>query len=124
MKCVFCSDLVHDVSHFDQHNIQVCLKKDKSARVFDRKDGLKQHVLGAHLSTANDYTRKGFEPPDTWSETEDGFSPNLDGLWCGFCRSSSATTAARMDHVAQHFRDGFQISSWGSRLDTPDIRPT
>ncbi|RII09747.1 hypothetical protein CUC08_Gglean005737 [Alternaria sp. MG1] len=117
MKCVFCSDTVYDMGHFDQHNIQVCLAKDKSARVFDRKDGLKQHVVGAHLSTANDYTKKGFEPPDIWSETEDGFSPNPDGLWCGFCRSSFETTTARMDHVAQHFRDGFQISTWVSRPD-------
>ncbi|CAN9174286.1 unnamed protein product [Alternaria alternata] len=116
MKCVFCSDTVHDMSHFDQHNIQVCLAKDKSARVFDRKDGLKQHVVGAHLYTANDYTKRGFEPPDIWSETEDGFSPNPDGLWCGFCKCSFETTIARMDHVAQHFRDGLQISKWVSRL--------
>jgi hypothetical protein len=116
-KCIFCSDIVHDMSHFDQHNIQVCLAKDKSARVFDRKDGLKQHVVGAHLSTANDYTKRGFEPPDIWLETEDGFSPNLDGLWCGFCRTSFKTTTARLDHVAQHFRDGIQISTWVQRTE-------
>ncbi|KAH8642628.1 hypothetical protein IG631_00091 [Alternaria alternata] len=121
MKCVFCSDTVDDMSHFDQHNIQICLAKDKSARVFDRKDDLKQHVVGAHLSTANDYTKKGFEPPDAWSETEDGFSPNPDGLWCGFCRNSFTTTTARMDHVAQHFRDGDQINTWVSRLNSSYI---
>ncbi|KAH6860553.1 hypothetical protein B0T12DRAFT_410602 [Alternaria alternata] len=121
MKCVFCSDTVHDMNHFDQHNIQVCLAEDKSARVFDRKDGLKQHVVGKHLSTANDYTKKGFEPPDAWSETEDGFSPNPDGLWCGFCKCSFETTTARMDHVAQHFKNGFQISKWVSRQDSSKI---
>lgn len=118
-ECVFCSDTVHDMSHFDQHNIQDCLAKDKSARVSDRKDGLKQHIVGKHLFTANDYTKKGFEPPDAWSETEDGFSPNPDGLWCGFCKCPFETTTARMEHVAQHFREGLQISAWVPRLDAP-----
>ncbi|CAN9147659.1 unnamed protein product [Alternaria alternata] len=116
-KCIFCSDIVDDTSHFNQHNVQICMDKEKAARVFYRKDGLKQHVTSAHLHTANDYTKKGFEPPKIWSETEDGYSSDPEGLWCGFCQRSLKTTAVRMDHVEQHFEDGFQMSAWVARMD-------
>ncbi|CAN9147196.1 unnamed protein product [Alternaria alternata] len=116
-KCIFCSDIVGDTSHFNQHNIQICMDKEEAARVFYHKDGLKQHVTSAHLHTANDYTKKGFEPPKVWSETEDGYSPDPEGLWCGFCQHSFETTAVRMGHVEQHFEDGFQMSAWVGRID-------
>ncbi|OAG16191.1 hypothetical protein CC77DRAFT_1053405 [Alternaria alternata] len=116
-KCVFCSDIIDDVSHINQHNVQICMGKDKDARVFYRKDGLKQHVISAHLHTANDYTKRGFKPPKAWSETEDRYSPDPEGLWCGFCQRSFKTTAVRMDHVEQHFEDGFRMSAWVSRMD-------
>jgi len=116
-KCVFCSDIVDDMSHFNQHNVQICMGKDKDARIFYRKDGLKQHVISAHLHSANDYTKRGFEPSKAWSETEDRYSPDPEGLWCGFCQLSFETTAMRMDHVEQHFEDGFQMITWVGRLD-------
>jgi hypothetical protein len=64
-KCTFCSDIVNDTDHFDRHDLHIRLIKDKSGRTFARKDLLKQHV---HLATANDYTKRGLQPPDQWSE--------------------------------------------------------
>ncbi|KAI4698102.1 uncharacterized protein J4E84_001236 [Alternaria hordeiaustralica] len=116
-KCIFCSDIVYNMDHFDQHNVQICLAKDTAERVFDRKDLLKQHVQYVHLTSANDYTKKGFEPPDVWLETEDSFLPNPEGLWCGFCQLSFDTVARRMKHVAQHFQDGVDMVDWVRRLD-------
>jgi len=116
-KCIFCSEIVYTMEHFDQHNVQICLAKDKAERVFDRKDLLKQHVQYVHLTSANDYTKRGFEPPDAWLETEDTFLPNPDSLWCGFCQLSFETVAKRMEHVAQHFQDGVDMVDWIQRLD-------
>ncbi|KAF2852157.1 hypothetical protein T440DRAFT_553594 [Plenodomus tracheiphilus IPT5] len=111
-KCIFCSDVVSDLDHFEQHNIRTCIGEDKLQRTFSRKDGLKQHVLQKHLTTANDYVRKGFEPPQIWSEQAE---MSLDAKWCGFCLQSFETTTLRMKHVAQHFKDGCHMTDWIQR---------
>ncbi|KAI8937193.1 hypothetical protein NX059_006403 [Plenodomus lindquistii] len=108
-KCIFCSDIVNDMAHFGQHGINSCYGEDKRQRTFSRKDGLKQHVLQKHLVTANDYIRKGFEPPQCWSEQAE---MSLDARWCGFCLESFDNTPARMKHVAQHFKDGSDMVTW------------
>jgi hypothetical protein len=104
MKCVFCSDIVSDLDHFDQHDMQVCVGKDKAERTFARKDLLKQHVQHVHLTTANNYIRRGFEPPEIWSEKACVSLMDPAALWCGFCQRMLESTTARMDYVAQHFR--------------------
>lgn len=115
IKCVFCSDIVDDNNHFEKHDIQVCWAKDASKRTFARKDLLKQHVQFAHLATANDYTKRGFQVPDAWLKVVDMALANPDAVWCGFCQRLFKNTAIRMDHVAQHFREGMDMSTWSPR---------
>jgi hypothetical protein len=120
IKCVFCSDIVDDIDHFDRHDMQVCVGKDKAERTFARKDLLKQHVQHVHLATANDYIRRGFEPPEIWSEKECVSLMDPAALWCGFCQRMLDSTTARMDHVAQHFRRGLDMASWVPKPDALD----
>jgi hypothetical protein len=115
IKCVFCSDIVDDVDHFDRHDMQVCMNKEKIERTFARKDLLKQHVQHVHLATANDYIRRGFEPPEIWSERECVSFTDPAALWCGFCQLVLGSTTIRMDHVAQHFRQGLDMTLWVPR---------
>jgi hypothetical protein len=110
-KCVFCSDTVDDLQHFDRHDLHACTSKNKSERTFARKDLLKQHIQHVHLAIANDYTKRGFKPPDQWSEKTTSLT-NPDALWCGFCQFMFESTDARMNHVAQHFRGGLDMTTW------------
>lgn len=108
-KCVFCSDAVDDLNHFNHHNVQICLEKSESERTFARKDLLKQHVLQKHLVAANDYTRRWFDSPNFWSETVD---MSLEARWRGFYSLILDDMPARMSHVAQHFRSGLDMTTW------------
>jgi hypothetical protein len=117
MKCIFCSDIVSNIDHFEQHDMQVCMVKDRAERTFARKDLLKQHVQHVHLANANDYVKRGFEPPETWSEKECVSFTDPTALWCGFCQQMLESTTVRMNHVAQHFREGLDMGAWVSKPD-------
>lgn len=107
-KCVFCNEVVHEMSHFDIHSIQTCLSKDICDRTFARKDLLKQHVLQMHGVT------EVFEVPKIWSREVDFPRINPKALWCGFCSSTFNSVTGRMNHVAAHFQNGSSIEVWES----------
>jgi hypothetical protein len=113
--CIFCSKSVHNITHFDQHNIQACRDKSVIDRTFARKDLLKQHIRHAHLGFLHEAEQASFRVPDSWSRLADPVMSSPDAVWCGFCLHSLETIAQRMDHVAQHFRDGLEMGTWISR---------
>jgi hypothetical protein len=112
VACVFCSDIVNNLSHFDEHDVQSCLAKDVCERSFTRKDLLKQHVQQIHFATADESISRDFKVPKEWSKTVDAVRINNEALWCDFCLCACSSIAERMDHVAEHFRDGYDIKEW------------
>ncbi|KAI4698101.1 uncharacterized protein J4E84_001235 [Alternaria hordeiaustralica] len=111
-ECVFCSEPMDTVDHCDKHSITPCSSKCTAERSFPRKDLLKQHVLLAHLADAPPPIKKGFEVPKEWSRGLDVSPGGPGSRWCGFCGCMIETTAKRMEHVAQHFREGQNMTSW------------
>jgi hypothetical protein len=98
-ECVFCS-------------IAPCSDKCIVERTFFRKDLLKQHVLHAHLAGEHTLVRKNFQVPQDWSRVVESSAVRPDSCWCGFCGLSFESVTTRMDHVAQHFREGLDMRAW------------
>jgi len=111
-ECVFCLEPMDSIDHLGKHTIDPCLNKCTAERSFPRKDLLKQHVLLAHLTGASPSIKKTFEIPTEWSRGLDVSPGGPSSRWCGFCKRMLETTAERMDHVAQHFRKGQDMTSW------------
>jgi hypothetical protein len=111
-KCVFCSDIIHDFHHFEEYDVQSCLDKSVCDRTFSRKDLLKQHVQQIHLATANDSVSRSFKVPKAWSQEVETAHIKNESLWCGFCLTACDSIGERMDHVAEHFRNGDDIEDW------------
>ncbi|KAI4927822.1 hypothetical protein J4E85_006334 [Alternaria conjuncta] len=111
-ECVFCLESMDSIDHLDKHAIDPCSNKCTAERSFPRKDLLKQHVFLAHLADAPPPIKKRFEVPKEWSRSLIVSPGGPGSCWCGFCGCMLETTAKRMDHVAQHFREGQNITSW------------
>ncbi|PSN67351.1 hypothetical protein BS50DRAFT_390024 [Corynespora cassiicola Philippines] len=112
LTCAFCGEKVDELDHFGRHNVQFCLQQDPTNRTFARKDGLKQHVGQIHLKAADESVKKTFKVPRSWASRVNASESHPDSLWCGFCLSVMDSTASRMDHVAEHFRCGYDMSWW------------
>jgi hypothetical protein len=111
-ECVFCSEAM-DASHLlGKHAIAPCSDKCIVERTFCRKDLLKQHVLHAHLGSEHRLVRKNFKVPQEWSREVESSAIEPDSCWCGFCERSFKSVTTRMDHVAQHFREGLDMRAW------------
>jgi hypothetical protein len=114
LGCAFCSELLPDDEHLEQHNVFSCLHKDRSERRFFRKDGLKQHILRSHCPINTLSATSTFVIPDNWATDVE---PNPLALWCGFCKVTLPRIADRMYHVAWHFRKGFTMDRWTVRTE-------
>lgn len=111
-SCAFCSELDPDPSHMDQHSISTCLHKPLDERTFYREDHLKQHIVQVHLTDMESSAKRAFKVPRSWARDVDADGSDTRSLWCGFCRETFASTAKRMDHVAEHFRSGMSMNHW------------
>ncbi|KAH7139352.1 hypothetical protein B0J11DRAFT_41441 [Dendryphion nanum] len=114
LDCAFCSELFPDPEHQLLHNIPSCLFKSLSERTFYRKDQLKQHIQQIHIPEMDPSTKKAFRVPAGWAKEKDVVDSDPRSLWCGFCRQTFPSTTERMEHVADHFRNGFHINQWQS----------
>jgi hypothetical protein len=107
-ECVFCSTPHPSEAHLEQHRASDCLvKRTLEDRKYNRKDLLLQHVRAIHL--ARDAS-KSFNIPEAWRTDTEPLS--IHPVWCGFCQETFRTTAHRMDHVAQHFQQGCDMTAW------------
>ncbi|KAH5284536.1 hypothetical protein HBI70_059090 [Parastagonospora nodorum] len=111
-ECVFCHDHIENMAHFDMHNIHACLKKDMHERTFARKDLLKQHIQQKHLAEVEEPVSKTFQVPQVWETEVDAIHIKNEALWCGFCTYMCDSVADRMEHVAEHFRNGYDMEGW------------
>lgn len=108
-SCAFCQqNIPSDLMHNDQckHRVNDCLKRSFEQRTFTRKDKLEQHIKNFHSCSVrkdlvDQWAHEPVDNPLSWA--------------CGFCNASSMTWDDRAKHIANHFREGKDMSMWGVR---------
>jgi hypothetical protein len=99
--CVYCSVVDPDISHLEEHNHDLCHKRERGERIFYRKDHLRQHLRLVHGSEFMKW------PMEEWkSKHEDVISR------CGFCNITMTTWSERANHLAEHFKEGRTMADW------------
>ncbi|KAG5789728.1 hypothetical protein H9Q69_011203 [Fusarium xylarioides] len=99
--CVYCGFGNPAESHFEEHNHDLCHKRERGERVFYRKDHLRQHLRLVHGSEFMKW------PMEEWkSRHEDVISR------CGFCDITMTTWSERVNHLAEHFKEGRTMADW------------
>lgn len=98
--CVYCN--LHNPSwdHLESHNHRQCEDKGVDARMFYRKDHLRQHLRlmhGCEMSPAM----------EEWKFT----AININSR-CGFCAQRFSVWQERVDHLTAHFKAGACMVDW------------
>ncbi|KAH0330165.1 hypothetical protein KCU71_g336, partial [Aureobasidium melanogenum] len=100
LTCVYCGLATPTQEHIASHNHDYCQSRDPRARIFLRKDHLRQHLRSVHECDMLPHM-------DDWL---------LEAVWinsrCGFCGERFTTWNERNDHLASHFRAGFHMGMW------------
>jgi hypothetical protein len=101
ISCVFCGAAKPDQAHLESHNYQSCLERTPEERTFYRKDHLNQHLRLVHGCQFVSWSMKNWkvEVPEIKSK-------------CGFCALIMDTWAARVDHLAEHFKGNLTMADW------------
>ncbi|KAK1149704.1 hypothetical protein N8T08_005257 [Aspergillus melleus] len=109
--CVFCRETTSDPEHLETHNYFACRQKPSAKRVFLRKDHLRQHLRLTHDVS--------YHPSmDDWQE----LTPRLISR-CGFCDANFETWEERVEHIANHFKEGADMNQWkGEWGFEPDVQ--
>jgi Homeobox KN domain len=98
--CIFCRMPNPTNEHLETHNFMACQEKTLTERTFYRKDHLRQHLKLLHSAK--------FDPlMDSWK----GMMSDVKSS-CGFCPCVFTTWEQRADHLAAHFKNGADMSSW------------
>ncbi|PNP60590.1 hypothetical protein FNYG_14693 [Fusarium nygamai] len=99
--CVYCGSGDPDEYHLEEHNHDLCHKRERGERIFYRKDHLRQHLRLVHGSEFLKW------PMEEWkSKHEDVISR------CGFCDITMTTWSERVNHLADHFKEGRTMADW------------
>lgn len=98
--CVFCRAPDPTEDHLEAHNFATCQEKTLQERTFYRKDHLNQHLRLMHNA-------KYDSSMDQWRSTTTEINSR-----CGFCNTNFTTWKDRLDHLAQHFKNGADMSQW------------
>ncbi|KAF1809314.1 hypothetical protein P152DRAFT_461724 [Eremomyces bilateralis CBS 781.70] len=114
-ECPLCPTTSPSKEHLAAHNFYECANKPQEQRTFTRRDHLIQHIQQSHRKecTNRDQLLSDIRStPDDWvfpiSQTQLGDLP----LLCGFCGKKSDTWPDRVAHIADHFRQGTDLSEW------------
>ncbi|KAL1959094.1 hypothetical protein VTO42DRAFT_2881 [Malbranchea cinnamomea] len=98
--CVFCRAPDADDNHLESHNYLTCREKHPDLRTFSRKDHLRQHLRLTH--------KVDYHP------SMDGWRESIARLIsrCGFCDAGLTTWEERVEHLAEHFKNGADMDQW------------
>lgn len=97
--CLYCNMENPLKEHLDEHHHDAC-RGSPEPHIFRRKDHLVQHLRGFHgLETLPNIEKWKLEPPLITSR-------------CGFCNARLSSWKERVDHLAEHFRQGSTIHEW------------
>ncbi|KAE9367635.1 hypothetical protein N431DRAFT_348591 [Stipitochalara longipes BDJ] len=113
--CEFCRTSIPELGiHLTAHYLQ-CQAAQRSCTTYGRKDRLIAHLRTQHRIVINT------------SPIAASGRFTIDCQWprqCGFCRVTFMAWDERMDHIARHFEDGLDMSSWKLPLHPPeDLHP-
>ncbi|OOF97557.1 hypothetical protein ASPCADRAFT_514493 [Aspergillus carbonarius ITEM 5010] len=111
--CIFCQEVGADEDHLEKaHNHSICCERPAEQRMFTRKDHLRQHLkLTHHVDSLHSVMT-------TWRETRSELVSR-----CGFCHATFQTWPERVDHVAEHFKQGSDMKQWtGDWGFAPDVQ--
>jgi hypothetical protein len=100
--CVFCSERNPTAEHLEIHDLEACVSRPLTERLFIRKDHLRQHLRKFHKSLDRDDWIV-----DSLKITNDQLSSR-----CGFCGCTFASWTERSDHIAEHFKSGSRMTQW------------
>jgi hypothetical protein len=96
--CAYCGLASPTTEH--SHNHQYCQSREPDARIFLRKDHLRQHLRSVHECDMLPHM-------DHWL---------LEAVWvnsrCGFCGQRFTVWSERNDHIAAHFKSGYHMGMW------------
>ncbi|EED22260.1 homeobox and C2H2 transcription factor, putative [Talaromyces stipitatus ATCC 10500] len=98
--CAFCRTRNPTEGHLETHNYLTCQEKTVQERTFYRKDHLNQHLRLMHEV-------KYDSSMDQWRSTTNEIKSR-----CGLCDTNFTTWKDRVDHIAQHFKNGADMSQW------------
>ncbi|KAI5465039.1 hypothetical protein BGZ63DRAFT_351527 [Mariannaea sp. PMI_226] len=99
--CIYCGHAEPDQKHLASHNYTTCQDRSLEDRTFFRKDHLQQHLKLVHNAQFSKF------PMEQWKyENEDIRSR------CGFCDLGLTSWSDRVDHIAEHFKDGKTMVDW------------
>lgn len=101
-ECCFCGTQFPTPAHWEEHEFHVCATKPVGERSFTRKDYLWQHLRKFHACTKNPLLDL-----NVWREV----GANIQSR-CGFCDCSLSNWAARVEHLAEHFKTGARMQQW------------
>jgi Homeobox KN domain len=111
-SCAFCGIHDPDATHYETHNYTVCRERSLDERTFYRKDHLRQHLRLVHECQFLPSTM------ESWKVA----APEVRSR-CGFCGHIMETWAARVDHLAEHYKAGKSMAHWkGSWSFEPDVQ--
>lgn len=107
--CVYCNLPEPTPEHLETHNHSLC-QTNGPPHIFNRKDHLVQHLRLAHQL-------KSTPPIDNWKVV----APPMVSR-CGICNTMLNTWQGRVDHLAQHYREGKTMDDWrGDHCFEPSI---
>jgi hypothetical protein len=109
--CTFCGTDSPEDSHWEKlHSISECLNDGPA---YTNRASLKYHVWEKHLTLFEQDVKDQFYVPDKWRREIDATRSEPASRWCGFCELSLVSTAARTEHVGNHFyRQDVDMSKW------------
>lgn len=111
ITCVFCNMPDPDPGHIHSHGYTQCISRTPAERTFYRKDHLRQHLRLMHNGCPMTSSM------DTWKSCL-----TILRSRCGFCCAELSTWEGRVEHLADHFRDGALMDNWdGDWGFDPDI---
>jgi hypothetical protein len=99
--CVYCGQADPSEAHLKSHNYDSCVEGSIEKRTFYRKDHLNQHLKLVHGTS---YMK---EFMDSWKTGNAQIESR-----CGFCETPLPSWAARVHHLAEHFRSGSTMADW------------
>jgi hypothetical protein len=98
--CAYCGLASPTLEHTASHNHQYCQSREPDARIFLRKDHLRQHLRSVHECDMLPHM-------EYWL---------LEAVWvnsrCGFCGQRFTMWSERNDHIASHYKSGYHMGMW------------
>lgn len=101
LACAYCGLKEPSPEHADQHDYSVCVKRPLAERTFYRKDHIRQHLSHFHDVKFQSWSMDGWKAA----------APKIRSR-CGFCGHIMESWGDRVEHLANHFKDGKSMVDW------------